>query len=291
MSGEMAPESPPYIDFGDWLFWVTRDGEALLAVLTGLGGYFDESYREHADLFLVGGALFYPKRAKRFASRWHKLFPEPFHATKFNVPGLSENDQRKLDKAAELIAHDTEYVSCVSCSPKAAIEAFGHGESAQDKAYIACGGLAAFAMAQMLRDEERPDLISYIYDAGRKEGHHLLKTFFDRIALDDHMIKYYRSETIGTAPASRNVWLQAADYIAWEFGKQLVLKRDGLPPRSNFMTMVNLIRRKRKGRKSGGFYYHEAKAETLTRFSEWLYGLLIHVPLLPDSDEPKQDAQ
>ena len=191
---------------------------------------------------------------------------------------------RQLTEATKLLAHDVEYFTVVACSTETAATTFGHGAHAQDKAYIACSGLATMGISQYLRDRNRPDLVHYTYDKGREEGRRILKGFVDRLESRQDLVDWYRIDGIEPGSCATNVWLQAADFWVWEFGKELVLRADGQPIRRHFLDFIN-ARRKKLGTRLGLFYYHRPDGEKLAEFSQWLDGLIANVPLLPKSEE------
>jgi hypothetical protein len=250
-----------------------------------LHAYFDESYREHRDVFLVAGALFYPKRATRFGKHWAGLFPEGFHAAKFNAPCHNKSEEierdRRLNEGAKLLARDIELASIVVCSADEAGAAFGGG-NAQARAYLACGGTAAFAMAYFLKDRGRPERIAYTYDEGRRgEATRSLEDLFNRIRSRDDLREIYRHVSQTTADARDNVWLQAADYLAWEFG---FYETTGRTDRKNMRTLVNGLGRRRRHDRIG-FYYSHKTLDSLREFADWLDGLRAYVPEV-DGSEP-----
>jgi Protein of unknown function (DUF3800) len=269
-----------------WIDCITRNGMDAFVVLSA---YFDESYREHHDLFLVTGTLFFPRRAKRLSLEWEKRFPGGFHATKFNLPPISLRDQESLRWAAQAIGADAEYVTCVSCSADAAEAAFGKTKAgAQAKAYLACGMLAAMGMAKFLRERNRPDRIAYVYDQGRKgEAELTLNELFDRIYQDDEMREIYRFTSQTMSHSEDQPLLQVADYVSWEFGFDRVARDTKTTQRVHFYDLINELRRKGRARrpKDDGLYYAEYGLDDLLEASEWFAGLRVNIPILQPRTE------
>ena len=238
--------------------------------------FLDESCRDYHDLFLVAGALFTPRRAKRLEREWRKKFPEGFHARHINAAPISLRDRQRLEWAGEAIARDAEYVSCVMCSITDAERAFEGEAAAQGKAYLGCGFVSALPLARHLVDQRRPERIAYLYDRGRVDGQRRLNEVFELIQKDEEMRdEIYRLESKTEGETKSNPLLQVADFLAWEFGYWKTKTEPGGQMRASFNKLIVGLRRKEKLRKTrnGAFYYAFYTQSDLEHVNWWMGGL------------------
>jgi len=275
-----------------WVSWVdcvTRYQKDLICVVEIVEAYLDESYRDVSgcpDRFLATGTLFYPRRAKRVAREWQRIFPAGYHGREFNaqcVGRMRRQQQVKNLVAGALIGKEAEYVSCVTCSAADALEAFGGGKNAQAKAYLTCAAISAFALAYYLRSQGRKERIAYLFDQGRKgEAERTLNEVFERIHQDEEMKEIYRYSTQTMGSAKEVPLLQVADFVTWECGFDKVARDTAGIRRESYGNLIRGLGRKAKYRKPEPttLYYVDYDSKGLKDFAEWFAGLRENVPIL-----------
>lgn len=188
-----------------------------------LEAYFDESERS-GGTFCVGGYAFAKPQAKKFTKEWSRLFPRGFHMVDF-VHGQGKftgttTDERNalLVRAVKIINSRMSVGVAVSCklaeiekhSPKF-VRGFSH-------AYPICCHLAMTTLGAYLDEKQNPEQVVYTFEAGHRcEAE--AREFIKNAVQSPEAKRSYRYLGDSFLPKSEASPLDAADLLAWEWGK------------------------------------------------------------------------
>lgn len=191
-----------------------------------LEAYFDESERTEGT-FCVAGYAFAPAQAKKLEKEWTRLLGhrKPFHMTDVvalqqQFRDLSRHQANRLIRdAVVLVTSRMSFGVAVSCD-LAEIRGLAPVVPGLSSEYAVCCHVSMIMLSKQVREERRPDRISYTFEAGhRDEGLanlYLTRQVADLVASHSDQYRYHSHAFV---PKTDSSALQAADMLAWEWTK------------------------------------------------------------------------
>lgn len=216
-----------------------------------LRAYFDASRRQ-SGVSCVAGVAFGIDRAKKAEREWHRIFGAQgchmtdLHARKGAFAGISKEEADRLCRAAVRVINDhASFIAVVSCHDEevrrqAPREAAADSEPLLDSARSAynCGlHWTMMALGTLLGRQQR---IQYWFERGDEfqgAARRFLATLNDPRA--DALRRSYCYGSDAFVSKADAVLFDAADIVAWEWGKHVDRLREGKGARPSLVALMD----------------------------------------------------
>lgn len=226
---------------------VPQSGVAIL-----LSAYFDASERE-GGVFSVAGFAFGAGRAKKAATRWHRLWGDTLcHMTELHTRPkgsafehwTGEKAGARLKDSVTVINRYASYGVAVSCNinevaalaPKSTAAASEHFLGGFRTAYATCCHMAMSSLGKVV-SENSDSRVAYFFEMGDKHQGEA-ERFWNLVSLHDLMAEYYRHLSHTVIKKSDCRLLEMADIFAWEWAKHRERQESGLSMRGSLAAIL-----------------------------------------------------
>lgn len=191
-----------------------------------LRAYFDESERPDGT-FCVAGFVFPRGQVRRFEEDWRAMLPDGriFHMRDVvhwtrDFRDLAGRDEAKalLDEAVGIVAKRARLGVVVACNLKEmrpilpAVRGFS-------RAYPLCAHVCLAAIGRWLDQQNRRDVVSYFFEQGNPAPQGDADALMHLVRRDATLRHAYHYHSHRFAGKGEALPLQAADLLAWEYGR------------------------------------------------------------------------
>lgn len=209
-----------------------------------LRAYFDESIRKDVDTFTVAGYAFLPDQVKRFDRSWRKMLGpyQVFHMADFNsgrneFKNISKDLQHSMIREAVRIINARVLVGVsASCSAEAFEEMRPRELRFHRDPYPFLCHLCIVKISDLLDSNRLRGNVAYVFEAGHRcqgDADRLMQL----VHADPHVSRRFRYKDHSFVPKEGAAPLQAADFLAWEWGKYAG-ERDRRPMRKSLEALI-----------------------------------------------------
>ncbi len=191
-----------------------------------LKAYFDESQRPDGT-FCVAGFVFTKGQAARFQSEWKEMLTcgrifhmvEVVHRNRqFKHLRGREASQRLQDQAVEIIAKYAQFGVAVACN-LTEIEPYLPKVRGFNRAYPLCAHFCLAAVGAHLDKDKRTDVVSYLFEQGNEGPQGDADALMHLVRRDATLRRAYHYHSHAFVGKQDSTVLQAADLLAWEYGR------------------------------------------------------------------------
>jgi hypothetical protein len=221
------------------------DGKGLVVMLKA---YFDASERANG-LYCVAGFAFESGQAPQFAREWRLMLgtrriwhTKDLVQSQGEFEGLTRDERDALFRKAVSIVRERACLGViVACNlneikPLLPRDVYGFG-----KPYPFCCNFCLAAVGKWLNDHNRKDRVSYLFEQG-DGGQGDADALMHSVRRSRATAKLFHYHSHGFAPKEKRsaVALQAADLLAWEYGKfkDETVGKSIRPARGSFRALI-----------------------------------------------------
>lgn len=206
--------------------------------MTSLHAYFDESERPDGQ-FVVAACIFCARKARRFRREWEPIF-RPYGGLHYvdlvhkrrRFASISDEERDSLIRSAIPIVRDSTEACVVITGRTEDAKALRIEADGFRTAYAICCRFAAIRIDEWCKGEGRKQSVNFVFESGHRAQNEVDR-FFSAVAKDERASREFRYAGHSFEKKGKNPLLEAADLLAWEFGKFKTdqLDREGDPAR------------------------------------------------------------
>jgi hypothetical protein len=207
------------VEFGEFLDVILCDSPGLAVFLHA---YFDESQRQ-GGTFTVSGYAFLPAQARRFDRSWRRMLGDyevfrtaDLNSGKGNFEGISKEQKSSMIREAVRIVNARFYVGvAISCDLNQFRELCPKGLKYHQDPYAFLCNCCISELSKMIAPGNN---VAYVFEAGHKSqgaANELMKAVHGSSLFKKRF--HYKSHSFIDKEGATQ--LQAADLLAWEYGK------------------------------------------------------------------------